>query len=74
MRSACPCMMARNFVSRGGVVPGVTAQGLDEACQRGQGGAKLVAGVGQEIGARRFAPADLGLVVEGQQGEPRLPF
>ena len=45
----------------------MAAQGLDESRQRGQGGAQLVAGVGQEIGPGALDLAQFGFVAEGQQ-------
>ena len=49
------------------IVLGVAAQGLDEAGQRGERGAQLVAGVGQEIDAGALHPANFCLVVKGEQ-------
>ena len=63
-------MMPRNRSRAAGVVAGVAAQGLDEAGQRGQRRAQLVAGVGQEVGAGALGAAQLGLVAQGKQGQP----
>ena len=65
-------MMREEPVAGDGIVLGVAAQGLDEAGERGQGRAQLVAGVGQEIDAHALRPARVGLVAQHHERAPLL--
>ncbi|MNL35759.1 hypothetical protein D3C87_1578070 [compost metagenome] len=61
------------LVARLGIVLGVALQRLDEAGQRGQGRAQLVAGVGQEVDAHHLHAAGVGLVAQRQQSQSARP-
>ena len=74
MRVAWPCMMARNFFARGGIVLGRPLQGFDEAEQGRERRAQLVAGIGDEVGAHLLDPAQRREIVERHQQEIDAAF
>ena len=64
MREACSAMMARKRSRAPRVVLGGALQGLDEAAQRGERGAQLVARIGDEIRPHLVDALDLGQVAQ----------
>ena len=58
---------AEEALARLGIVLGRALQRVDEAGQRGERRAQLVAGIGDEVGAHLLDPAQRRLVVEGHQ-------
>ena len=59
----------QELLARRRVVAGRPAQRLDEARNRGERRAQLVAGIGDEVGAHAVDPARLALVLEHQHEE-----
>ena len=59
------------FLARLGIVLGVALERVDEAGDRGQRRAQLVAGIGDEIGPRLLGPLACRQIVEQQRGHLR---
>ncbi|MNS64492.1 hypothetical protein D3C72_976230 [compost metagenome] len=61
------------LVSRLGIILGMPLQRLDEARQRCQRRAQLMAGVGQEIDAHHLHATGIGFIAQRQQGQSARP-
>ena len=73
MRRACSLHDAEEAVARRGIVARRALQRLDEAEQRRQRRAQLVAGIGDEVGAHPLDAPQRRQIVEGQSRRSRRP-